>query len=152
MLKIVLVRLGIVASLALRPPAIVADAPPSTATPVTAESTVIAFHDALRSGDAEAAMMLLAPDAVILEQGSREKREEYREHHLQADIEFARLVETRRTETRLAVAGDVAWVSSKTSAGGIFRGKPVSSLGVELVVLSREQVGWLIRAIHWSSR
>ena len=38
-------------------------------------AVVDGFHDALRRGDAKAAMELLAPDAIILESGAAETRE-----------------------------------------------------------------------------
>lgn len=53
---------------------------------------------------------------------------------------------------RVAVRGDVGWVSSQSTSRGEIRGRQISSTGAELMVRSREANGWLIRAIHWSSR
>ena len=113
---------------------------------------VAAYGAALASGDSTAALSLLAPDAVILESGDVETREEYRRHHLPADIEFARAVRSEHSPIRVSVESDVAWAWSSNTAVGSFRGRPLSSAGVELMVLSRGPDGrWLIRAIHWSS-
>lgn len=110
------------------------------------------YHAALAAGDSGAALALLAPDAVVLESGSVESRDEYRSHHLPADIEFARAVPGERGPVMVRVRGDVAWASATSTTRGEFRGRQVNSSGAELMVLSREPDGWKIRAIHWSSR
>lgn len=115
-------------------------------------ATVSSFHAALTRGDGSAALRLLAPDAVILENGSVETREEYRSHHLSADMEFAQAVPARQGAMQVTVSGDVAWVSSSSVTKGTFRERAINSAGAELVVLSRTSAGWVIRAIHWSSR
>ncbi len=110
------------------------------------------YHRALADGDSVAALALLAPDAVILESGGVETREEYRSHHLPADIQFARTVRSERAAARVVIAGDVAWVSATSTTQGTYRERPVASAGAELMVLTRGPNGWMIRAIHWSSR
>lgn len=114
--------------------------------------TVTEFHQALSRGDSTAALALLAPDVTILESGGREDRDEYRAHHLSADIEFARAVPSRVGPMKVTIVGDVAWVSSTSETTGTFRERPINSVGAELIVLSRHPGGWKIRAIHWSSR
>lgn len=115
-------------------------------------ATVTAYHDALARGDSAAALRLLASDAVILESGGQESLEEYRSHHLPADIQFARAVPSRRGAVHVTVTGDVAWASSTSETQGTYRDRPINSAGAELMVLSRTGTGWVIRAIHWSSR
>ena len=110
------------------------------------------YHRALESGDSVGALTLLTSDAVILESGGIETREEYRSHHLPADIAFARAVKSVRTAIRVVVRGDVAWATSSSTAEGKFRGRPVDSASAELMVLTRTTDGWRINAIHWSSR
>ena len=113
---------------------------------------VTAYHHAMSQGDSSAALALLASDAVILESGGVETRDEYRSHHLPADIAFAMAVAGQRTRVRVSVRGDVAWAWSTSTSQGEFRGRPVNSAGAELMVLTRTAVGWRISAIHWSSR
>jgi ketosteroid isomerase-like protein len=129
---------------------VVAQRGPSDSTTVAA--TVRAFHEALARGDSTAALALLAPDVIILESGGREDLDEYRAHHLSADIEFARSVPSRAGPMQVTFVGDVAWASSTSETTGTFRERPISSVGAELIVLSRHEGGWRIRAIHWSSR
>ncbi len=114
--------------------------------------TIDRYHRALTEGDSAAALALLASDAIILESGGVETREEYRSHHLPGDIAFARALQSKRGPIRVAVQGDVAWASSVSTTQGEYRGRAMNSAGAELIVLSREGDGWKIRAIHWSSR
>lgn len=123
----------------------------------TGDSTAVAavverYHRALANGDSAAALALLADDAVIVESGSIESRQEYRSHHLPADLAFARAVKAARSPVRVALRGDVAWTTATSTARGNYRGKPVHSIGAELMVLTRSAGGWKISAIHWSSR
>jgi len=113
---------------------------------------IAAYHDALARGDSAAALRLLAPDAVILEAGGQETLAEYRSHHLAADIEFARAVPSRRDPVQVTLAGNVAWAASTSETRGSFNGRAIDSRGAELMVLTRSPSGWVIRAIHWSSR
>ena len=113
--------------------------------------TLERWQRALAAGDSVAVLALLAPDAIVLESGEVETREEYRRHHLAADIAFVRAVRTARSPTRIVVQGDAAWATSTSTTEGAFRGRPVNSAGAELMVLTRAADGWRIRAIHWSS-
>jgi ketosteroid isomerase-like protein len=115
-------------------------------------ATVAAFHAALAAGDSAGALALLAPDAIVLESGELETRAEYAAHHLAADIEFSRAVPSERVVTLVRQDGAVAWVAATSTARGTFRDRAVASQGAELMVLSRTNAGWRIRAIHWSSR
>jgi ketosteroid isomerase-like protein len=109
------------------------------------------YHHALASGDSAAALALLAPEAVIIESGGVESRQEYRSHHLPADIAFVRAVKTTRSPVHVTVRGDVAWTSARSTTRGNYRGKSVNSTGAESMVLTRSADGWTISAIHWSS-
>ncbi len=110
------------------------------------------FHSALAEGDSATVLSLLAPDAVVLESGSKESVADYRSHHLPADIEYARAVKSVRTPTHVKVIGEMAWVAATSITQGTFKDRPVNSAGVELMVLTRTASGWRITAIHWSSR
>lgn len=115
-------------------------------------ATVDRFHAALLAGDSIGALALLADDVVILESGGVETREEYRSHHLPGDIAFAQAVPGKRGPMTVRVRGDVAWVTATSITQGDYRSRPINSAGVELMVLSRQNGAWTIRAIHWSSR
>jgi uncharacterized protein (TIGR02246 family) len=115
-------------------------------------SVIERFHAALASGDSAAALALLAPDVTVLESGGLETRDQYRSHHLPGDMQFAKAVPLARTPITVTLAGDVAWATSTGVTQGEFRGRAVNSSSAELMVLTRSAGGWLIRAIHWSSR
>lgn len=114
--------------------------------------TVEAYHRALQTGDTATAMSLLAPDVRILESGGLETREEYRSHHLPGDMAFAAAVPRERGPLTVTVMGDVAWAVSTSRTVGTFREREINAVGAELMVLTRAEAGWRIRAIHWSSR
>lgn len=110
------------------------------------------YSAALTAADSANALSLLTPDAVVLESGGMETRDEYRSHHLPADIAFSSGVPSQRTVRRVQVKGDMAWVASTSTSQGEYRGRSVNSTGAELMVLTRTPNGWRISAIHWSSR
>jgi ketosteroid isomerase-like protein len=114
-------------------------------------SAVHSFHAALTQGDAQAALNLLAQDAVILESGSAQSREEYAREHLGEDIAFAKAVQATRTNEAVYHEAGVAWTTATTHAQGNFNGRKIDSSGVELIVLTKQDGKWRIRAIHWSS-
>ncbi len=115
-------------------------------------ATIEAYHAALASGDSLAALRLLASDAVILESGDVETRSEYHAHHLAADIAYSKAMPSARGAVMVRISGDVAWATSTSTTQGTYRERAVNSIGAELMVLSRSRSGWVIRAIHWSSR
>lgn len=110
------------------------------------------YHAALADADTAAAMALLTTDAIILESGGMETRAEYRSHHLPADIAFARAAPRERASIVVRIHGDMAWAASTSVVRGTFREREIDSRGAELMVLRRTPEGWLIEAIHWSSR
>jgi ketosteroid isomerase-like protein len=127
-----------------------AQSPSADSAAVTA--VVTGFHSALKSGNPAEVMRLLAADAVLLETGGIETRAEYEQNHLPADIEFEKVITSTRPPPRVTVAGDAAWAVTTSEYKGTFQNRPVDSIGVELMVLSRDAAGWRIRAIHWSGR
>src|SRR6266545_7845574 len=109
------------------------------------------FHRALAQGDRAAALALLAPDATILESGHLQTRAEYEREHLGEDIAFARATTTTRSPLAIQQEGNAAWTTATSRTTGTFNGRKIDSTGVELMVLTKGEAGWRIRAIHWSS-
>ena len=130
--------------------------PAAAQTPTNDEASVAAavkvFHSAYAAGDAAQVMQFIAEDALMMEGGSIETRAQYEKDHLPLDIAFEKEVQAKRTPVRVVVRGDTAWVTTSADFVGTFQSKPVDFQGLELMVLSREQGGWRIRAVHWSSR
>ncbi len=116
------------------------------------EAVARSFHEALRAGDTAAVERLLAADAVILENGEVESRGEYLRHHMAADIEFAKAVPSRSTASEVTISGNTAWLRAKRVTQGQYRDQAIKLAGAELMVLTRRDNSWEIRAIHWSSR
>ena len=94
---------------------------------------------------------LLSPDALIVEGGTVQTRDEYQREHLAEDIAYARAVPSTLRDVVVRQEGDVAWVTSTFRVTGKFHDKPVDDLAAETMVLTRTPAGWRIRTIHWSS-
>lgn len=114
-------------------------------------AAVEGFANALQKGDAAVAMELLAPDALILESGSKQTRDEYGQTHLQEDIAMMKAVPMTRSDLVIKQEGSAAWATSLYRISGTFEGKEINSQGAELMVLTKTTAGWKIRAIHWSN-
>ena len=127
------------------------ESPVSPADSVAVANVVKDFHNALSVGDSAKALGLLADDAVILESGGVETRSEYRSHHLAEDIQFAKGVASKRDPLQVNIRGATAWTAGTSTSKGSFNGKAIDSIGAESMVLTKETLGWRIRAIHWSS-
>ena len=111
-----------------------------------------AFYAGIEAGDAEAVMRLVAPDALFIEAGMLETREQYETSHLPADIEFSADMRGTPEIVRVAVDGDTAWIVASTRYEGTFDGFPLAFDGLQLMVLGRGSGSWLIESIHWSSQ
>ena len=115
-------------------------------------AVVDAYHAALASGDSTTALSLLAEDVIILESGGIEDKQQYRSGHLAGDMRFAQAVPRERGEIVVRSMDDVAWAWSTSVTEGRMGDREINSQGAELMVLARVDGGWLIKAIHWSSR
>ena len=113
-----------------------------------AVATVEQFHAALGAADSARAVMLLADDVLVLESGAIQTRAEYLGHHLGADMKASQAW----TVLKVTVTGDAAYVVSKTISPPTGTQGATGSESAELMVLSKTQSGWKIRAVHWSSR
>jgi len=71
---------------------------------------------------------------------------------LAEDIAFASATKTERSPLIVRQEGNVAWTIATSKTTGTFQGRKVDSAGVELMVLTKDESRWRIRAIHWSSR
>ncbi|TVP43417.1 MAG: DUF4440 domain-containing protein [Gemmatimonadales bacterium] len=115
-------------------------------------AVVSAFHEALAAGDSATAVGLLHPDVVVFEQGAAEDLEEYRSHHLAADIRFASRTTRHVLGEEWLESGDFVLYTARSHTTGQIGERKIESHGVETLVLSRTTQGWRIRHIHWSNR
>lgn len=128
------------------------DAPSVPTATSTAVDTVLAFHAALAKGDTDAALALMAENALIFESGGVERsRGEYAGHHLKADAEFSAAVRRTLVDRSSGEEGNTAWVMSVEKVTGSFRKRAINSRSVETMLLRRLDKQWRIVHIHWSS-
>lgn len=116
-------------------------------------AVVDAFHAALKSGDASAALHMLSAGVSIYEQGFVDQtRSDYAGAHIAADSAFAQGTDYQVLERRILWLGDnAACVISKTRTQGNFQGHAINLVGTETVVLQRSGNTWSIEHIHWSA-
>jgi ketosteroid isomerase-like protein len=114
-------------------------------------SVVEAFYGAITAGDADAAMALIAPDAIFVESGNIENRDQYQKNHLPRDIEYESEVKGERGPLKVTQEGNTAWVISTTKYDETDQGNPDLYIITQLMVLTRSADGWRIRSICWSS-
>lgn len=113
---------------------------------------VTAFDTALDAGDEAALVSLMATDVQIAESGGLERSlEEYRSHHMGADIEFAKAVETTIVDRKVYESEGLVTIMTEAVSKGTFRDKPVNSRLLETMVLQEFGGAWKIVHIHWSS-
>ena len=110
------------------------------------------FHAAVVAADSAVAADLLTAEALILESGGQETKEEYLSHHFFGDAAFLAATTREPVTSQLSLAGDAAWVVSISRIYGTVRDRDMDLNSAELMVLRRTPEGWRIAAIHWSSR
>lgn len=116
-----------------------------------ARTALDAFHQALQNGKRDAAMEMLAEDALIYESGHAETKREYGAHHLDADMAFAKQVPTKTVKRTGGVAGQIAWITTEGRTTGTFKGKAVDRRTVETALIGKKGSAWKILHLHWSS-
>lgn len=137
------------AAVAAATPASPVQAASPAATPL---AVVEQFHAAMKRGDAEAVVALMADDAVIYEQGWVEvSKDEYVTGHLPGDIAYSVGMTDQVVSRRVSTSGSFAVVMTQSRTTGTYEGKPVDREGTETMVLKRVKGAWLITHIHWSS-
>ncbi len=114
---------------------------------------VDAFGKALASGDLKQVETLLEPTAVILESGGAERsRAEYMGHHAKEDAKFLGSAHVSLIRRVAGTDGGIVWVASESEIHSSSKGKPVTLLSAETMLLIHGDSGWRIAHIHWSSR
>jgi uncharacterized membrane protein/ketosteroid isomerase-like protein len=117
-----------------------------------AAKTVIAFHKALISGNAEAARPHLNEAIVIFEGGGVERSaEEYASHHMLSDMSFLKELKITSLEHQVNVNGNMAVSMSRSQMQGVFNDKEIDIQSMETIVLNKVNEQWKIIHIHWSN-
>ena len=118
----------------------------------TPEHMVDAFSATLRSGDEADLRGMMAPDAIIAENGQAEQSfAEYASHHMKSDMAFLTAVNVQLQDRKVFQEGNMATVISQSEMNGAYKGEAIRLRSMETMVLKREDDGWKITHIHWSS-
>lgn len=116
-----------------------------------AASAVLAFHQALKSGDTTAASALLAPDVMIFEGGAVERSlAEYQRHHMAADMAFMQSMQVEPVEHHVNGLEDSAVSLALSKISGDYKGKAIAYTSMETMTLQFKDGNWQITHIHWS--
>lgn len=111
------------------------------------------FHAALFGGDFDVVAQSFSPDAVIFENGVREKSlEDYLEHHLKPEMPMLKASERQILQQDVLTSADAVTISTASNISMTAKGKVYDFLSVETMVLSNQADGWKVTHIHWSSR
>jgi len=118
----------------------------------SAVDVVNSFHAALKQGQTDAALALMAEDVVIFESGGVESsRAEYAAHHLKADAAFSAGTSRTPVSELVTVEGNLATIMRVELVTGTFKERPINSRSVETMLLRNTDGKWRIVHIHWSS-
>lgn len=117
-----------------------------------AAKTVLAFHSALTSGNAEQARKLLMDGVIIFEGGGVERSaDEYANHHLKSDIAFMSKMKVTLLEHQVEGNGDMAVSMARSKIQGRYKDKDIDLETMETMVLKKHDGNWRIMHIHWSN-
>ena len=118
----------------------------------SAVDVVNGFHAALKQGQTDAALAMMAEDVVIFESGGVESsRAEYAAHHLEADAAFSAGTSRTPVSELVTVEGNLATVMRVELVAGTFKERPINSRSTETMLLRKTNGKWRIVHIHWSS-
>jgi hypothetical protein len=105
----------------------------------------------LQSGSTQAALKMLAPNALIFEAGHIERSAaEYAGGHLAGDAAHAAKTLTRYAARHCILGADHAVIATETVSTA--RDGSDARIGTETMVLIKDRSDWRIAHIHWSSR
>jgi ketosteroid isomerase-like protein len=116
-----------------------------------AAKTVIAFNNALETGDVQTARELLADDVLILEgKGVERSAQQYASHHMLSDMKYLKEMSIATIEHHVTQSGDLAFSISRSTVKGTYKDKDVDRQGNETMMLEKQNGQWKIKHIHWS--
>lgn len=118
---------------------------------MTAEGVLDAFHHALEEGKAQAALRWLSADALILEGGQVESRDEYASHHLGSDMAFLSAMNSERLSREFQAGDNLVTIITRSRLTGTFKDKEIDVVSSETAVLVRSGDDWQIQHLHWSN-
>ncbi|UTP73190.1 nuclear transport factor 2 family protein [Alteromonas sp. LMIT006] len=116
-----------------------------------AAKVVLAFHQALETGNKDLARAQLADDMTIYEGGRVERSaDEYAHHHMLSDMKYLASMKSKTLEHQVTILGSTAISASRSHTKGTYKGKERDYQGMETMVLVKQNGEWKIKHIHWS--
>ncbi|MBL6735177.1 MAG: DUF4440 domain-containing protein, partial [Shewanellaceae bacterium] len=89
-----------------------------------AAKVVLAFHQALETGNQKQARAQLADDVTIFEGGRVERSaDEYAHHHMLSDMKYLAAMKSETLEHQVTVLGNTAISASRSHTTGSYKGK-----------------------------
>lgn len=117
------------------------------------EAVADSFNTAIAEGDEAEVLALLDPNVLIFESGSVESSlDEYASHHMHSDMKFMANMTREIVSRQVMEEGSLSVVTTRSNTSGTYDGKPLTLNSTETLVLKRDESGWKIRHIHWSSK
>src|SRR3546814_4484409 len=87
-----------------------------------------------------------------LESGGAERsKAEYASYHLAADANFSQATAQTITHRTGRAEGDLASIATESKTVGTYKDRPINLIGTDTMFLRRQNDGWQIVHIHWSS-
>ena len=116
-----------------------------------AAKVVLAFHQALETGNQKQARAQLADDVTIFEGGRVERSaDEYAHHHMLSDMKYLAAMKSDTLEHQVTILGNTAISASRNQTKGTYNGEERDYQGMETMVLEKQNGEWKIKHIHWS--
>jgi len=116
-----------------------------------AAKVVLAFHQALETGNQKQARAQLADDVTIFEGGRVERSaDEYAHHHMLSDMKYLAAMKSDTLEHQVTILGNTAISASRSHTKGTYKGKERDYQSMETMVLEKQNGEWKIKHIHWS--
>ncbi|TMP77233.1 nuclear transport factor 2 family protein [Pseudoalteromonas sp. S983] len=116
-----------------------------------AAKVVLAFHQALETGNQKQARAQLADDVTIYEGGRVERSaDEYAHHHMLSDMKYLAAMKSDTLEHQVTILGNTAISASRSQTTGTHKGVERDYQGMETMVLEKQNGEWKIKHIHWS--
>jgi mono/diheme cytochrome c family protein/ketosteroid isomerase-like protein len=113
-----------------------------------AEAAANTFHAALKNADRQKVLALLAPDAVVSQDGKAQDRATYVAGQLDKDIASLHSAVVHPQFTGSMPMGKTAMVASRSEIHATVAGEPVTSQSTEILTLRDTGHGWLITRIE----
>lgn len=118
----------------------------------TPEEAIDSFHHALVEGRSEDALAYLHPQAIIIEGGQIESVSHYADGHMKSDMRFLGQITIEPISREVLIESDTqTTIMTKRRMFGQSEQGSIDIISVETATLTKENAGWQIAQLAWSS-